>query len=177
MELPITPKPRPYEIHYNSTKFSPLLHRFSILRHSLGQIVAGFGISVKSWICKVVSVWSGAGLFRKGLLFAGSFDEFNRIEIWDFQTIFRGPAQTWGVAQIVALEILYNSRELTMGSYQTKSRDIVDLLKSRLRKILIDCLHMSFENLEKSSFFAKSLSEADTTLKTESFWSFLKIGV
>ena len=56
-----------------------------------------------------------------------------------------------------------------MGSYQTKSGDIVDLLKSRLRKILIDCLHMSFENLEKLSFFAKSLSDADTTLKTGSF--------
>ena len=70
---------------------------------------------------------------------------------WDFQPIFPGPAQTWGVAQIVALEILYNSRELTMGSYQTQSGDIVDLLKSTLRNIFVDILHMSLEKDDKSS--------------------------
>ena len=38
-----------------------------------------------------------------------------------------------------------------MGSYQTQSGDIVDLLKSTLRNIFVDILHMSLEKDDKSS--------------------------
>ena len=68
---------------------------------------------------RVVSVLAESGLFRKGLLFAGSQDDDLIFNFWDLEVIFSCLVLTWPVAQIEALVILYNSREVDSALFFT----------------------------------------------------------